>query len=69
MTLTVSYELGKHGDIKMTANAKFTKPKAPAAGGVAWMTDDGFLTPENPRQMKMDICTVNGKRELRSADV
>lgn len=64
VAINIKYELSKHGDLRMTATHDIKAPKPPAASGVAWMTDNGHLTPENPRQMKLGVRDVNGVREF-----
>lgn len=48
--LVVEYE---DGTIKLKVEPKLTLPKAPQRAAVFWVTGDGRVTPENPRQMSM----------------
>lgn len=46
----VEYE---DGTVKLKVEEKITSPKAPQRAAVFWVTGDGRVTPENPRQMNM----------------
>lgn len=46
----VEYE---DGTVKLKVEEKITSPKAPQRASVFWVTGDGRVTPENPRQMSM----------------
>jgi hypothetical protein len=49
-TITVDYTLDKQLTMQVAADAKFTLPKKPRATAALWTTEDGKLTPQNPRQ-------------------
>jgi hypothetical protein len=66
-TLKVNYELDRKLTLNMTAKAEVTPPTEPAASAVAWTSADGFVTPENPAQMKMDLRDAGSHRDIRSA--
>ena len=66
-TITVSYELDRKLNLNMTAKADVKPPKESAASAVAWTSADGFVTPENPQQMKMNLRDAASPREIRSA--
>ncbi len=69
LTLKISYELDGHGAVQQNCKLTVKQPEAPAAQYAKWMTDDGHLTPNNPRQTRMQIRdTDTGRRELRAAD-
>lgn len=48
--LAITYE---DGTVKLNVEEKIAVPKAPQRAAVYWVTGDGRLTPENPRQMSM----------------
>ena len=54
MTLQVNYELGKHGDLIMHADASFKPPKAPASSASAFIDDQGNMTLYSPLMARME---------------
>lgn len=53
MTITVSYNLGKSGDVGMTAVATFKAPQKPASSAAAFINDNGELTLYSPFMARM----------------
>ncbi|AUQ93837.1 MULTISPECIES: hypothetical protein [Phaeobacter] len=53
MTITVSYAVGKSGDVNMGATAAFKGPKKPASNAAAFLNDQGELTLYSPMMKQM----------------
>lgn len=53
MTITVSYALGKSGDVDMGATATFKGPKKPASSAAAFLNEQGELTLYSPMMKQM----------------
>ncbi|PIE10027.1 MAG: hypothetical protein CSA72_10460 [Rhodobacterales bacterium] len=53
MTITVSYALGKSGDVAMGAKAEFKGPKKPPSSAAAFINDNGDLTLYSPFMAQM----------------
>lgn len=49
-TITVDYTLDRQLSLAVTAEAKIKLPKKPKASASLWITAEGMLTPQNPRQ-------------------
>lgn len=54
-TLTINYDLGKHGDVSMTSTCEIKPPKAPPSSAVAFITDEGHLTLFSPMLAQMEV--------------
>lgn len=52
MTIKIGLEY-EDGTIKIKVEESLKVPKAPQRAAVFWLTSDGRVTPENPRQMTM----------------
>ena len=52
LTIKIGVEY-EDGTIKLKVEEALKVPKAPLRAAVYWLTGDGRLTPENPRQMTM----------------
>lgn len=52
-TIKVGYELGKHGEIGMTAQSEFNNPKKPKSTAAAYVDDNGQLTMFSPLMARM----------------
>ena len=53
MTIQVGYNLGKSGDVGMTATASFKAPQKPASSAAAFINDNGELTLYSPFMARM----------------
>jgi hypothetical protein len=53
MTITISYALGKSGDVSMGARVDFKSPDKPPASAAAFINDDGELTLYSPFMARM----------------
>jgi hypothetical protein len=53
MTISVSYALGKSGDVAMGARVEFKSPKKPPSSAAAFINDDGELTLYSPFMARM----------------
>lgn len=53
MTITVSYALGKQGDVDMGATVNFSPPKAPPASASAFIDENGQMTLYSPLMRRM----------------
>lgn len=53
MTIGVSYNLGKSGDVGMTATVAFKAPQKPASSAAAFINDNGELTLYSPFMARM----------------
>ena len=67
-TINFSYELNRKGELSVSASMEFKHPKEPGAKAVAWHTEDGYLTPNNPNQKKFDFRDAK-TRERKTKDV
>ena len=59
--MAVEYE---DGTAKVKISHTLKTPKAPMRASVFWITQDGRLTPENPRQMNMPFGDVRRARPI-----
>lgn len=53
MTLTIGYDLGKQGDVAMSARVDFKTPQKPASNAAAFINDKGELTLYSPLMARM----------------
>lgn len=53
MTLTIGYDLGKQGDVAMSAHVEFKKPKKPPSSAAAFINEQGDLTLYSPLMARM----------------
>lgn len=67
VSIKITYTLDHKLNMKMTAVADVKPPKEPIASAIAWTSADGYLTPENPQQMKMELRDAGTTKSLRSA--
>jgi len=73
MTITIGYELGKHGDVAMSATASFKGPKKPAASTSAYINDQGELTLYSPMMAQVmpgprDVVDAHAERDVTPHD-
>ncbi len=73
MTLKITYQRQKSGDLQIIGEVKFTKPKSPPAMGAAFIGDDLQLTLESPMLSKMrggvrDTSGDTPARPIRAAE-
>ncbi|RBO54683.1 hypothetical protein DSD19_04720 [Rhodovulum sp. BSW8] len=67
LTIKLNYQLDRKCTLQITGDLDVRKPKEPKASTTAWITADGFVTPSNPNQMRMEVRDAGGHRELRTA--
>ncbi len=53
MTIQVTYNLGRSGDVGMGATATFKSPQKPASSAAAFINDNGELTLYSPMMTRM----------------
>lgn len=53
ITLTVSFEMQRSGDVDMAATKTVAPPKKPPASAAAFVTPDGYLTLHSPLLSRM----------------
>jgi hypothetical protein len=53
MAITITYGLGKQGDVDMGATVKFTPPKSPPASASAFIDEDGQMSLYSPMMRRM----------------
>lgn len=53
MTIKVSYDLGKSGDVAMGAEVEFKTPKKPPTSAAAFIDENGQLTLYSPMMKRM----------------
>lgn len=71
MTLKITFQSQKSGDVQITGTVSFTKPKTPPASGAAYIGDDLHLTLESPMLSKMRggvRDTGEPARDIRAAE-
>ena len=61
MTLTIGYDLGKQGDVAMSARVDFKTPQKPPSSAAAFINDQGELTLYSPLMAQMQT----GPRDIR----
>lgn len=66
LTLKIDMTLDEQGTLELVGEVKNKTPDAPKAKGVAWTTQEGGITPTNPRQMRMELRTVSEEPEIRT---
>ncbi|MFC4668366.1 hypothetical protein ACFO5X_07365 [Seohaeicola nanhaiensis] len=55
LTLKLSYQLNKSGDVTISGEYEVKRPKVPPAAGVAYVGEDGQLTLHSPMLTRMTI--------------
>ena len=70
MSLQIGYDLGKQGDVMMSATVTFTKPKKPASSAAAFIGDQGELTLYSPmmRRMQPGVRDVSADTDIIDPD-
>jgi len=58
MTLTLGMSVDAKGVVALTGSVKTKLPKAPKVSSQFWLTTEGNLTLENPRQQKLALREV-----------
>lgn len=67
VSIKISYALDRKLNMKMKVVSDVKAPKEPTASAIAWTSADGYLTPENPQQIKMELRDAGTTKSLRSA--
>ncbi len=57
LTLGFALQLDQHGMMEVTANMKVTEPKAERSRSMFYTLQDNTLSPNNPRQISMELGT------------
>lgn len=57
LTLGFALQLDQHGMMEVQANMKVTEPKAERSRSIFYTLQDNTLSPNNPRQIAMDLGT------------
>lgn len=68
MTVVFSLSCDQRGNVGVDCEFTLKKPKRKRATAQAWVNKQGNLVFEPPRQLKMDLRDVGGRRELRDID-
>lgn len=67
ITIKLTYKQDRMGTLEMKAVKETVLPKDPPAKAIAWTTDDGMITPQNPNQMRMDLRDASKSAPIKSA--
>lgn len=59
ITLTISLKADRDGTIAVNSDVKIAEPKPALPRSLFWMTAQGALTPENPKQTKLALKDVS----------
>ncbi len=57
LTLAFSFQLDQHGMMEVTANVTTKEPKAERSRSIFYALQDNTLSPNNPKQIVMDLGT------------
>jgi hypothetical protein len=57
LTLAFAFQLDQHGLMEVTANVTVKEPKAERSRSIFYALQDNTLSPNNPKQLTMDLGT------------
>lgn len=57
LTLAFAFQLDQHGMMEVTANVTTKEPKAERSRSIFYALHDNTLSPNNPKQLTMDLGT------------
>jgi hypothetical protein len=62
ITLVIDMTVNRNGRTDVKHEIKMKKPKKPRAGSVFWVTKTGNLSNKHPRQLKLGLEEVKGRK-------
>jgi len=68
LSIDIIYEYDARGNVSIDWNHKLTKPPKKRAKAQAWVTKQGHLVFEQPRQGKLALEEVGSRRKVREDD-
>ncbi|MEM9072844.1 MAG: hypothetical protein AAGE52_30335 [Myxococcota bacterium] len=63
LTLKVSFKVEPHGVVAILYSVKMKEPEPRRAGSIAWLTEGGNFTAQNPRQQKLPLVEVSAPKK------
>lgn len=65
LRLTIKIKPGKSGEVEITDQIKATIPELPKGGSIMYVTPEGNLQRQDPRQMTLDHIKEIGREERK----
>lgn len=67
IALTIKYDVGADGTLKIEPTFKVTCPKPSVPATVAWVDKHGNIAWQNPKQMRLELREVSGGTTAKDA--